>query len=373
MIEIKKVESAKDRRTFVNFLFDLYKGNKYWAPPFRDNERNLMVPEKNPAAEYCDSEWFIAYKDGKPAGRVGAIINHKANGIWKKKAVRITRFDFIDDKEVSKALINAVVEYGKKHGMQEVQGPMGFTDLDYEGMLIEGFDEMSTYVTLYNHDYYPKHMDAMGFEKEADWMEYQISMPEKPDPTIERISEMVKKRGGYKLLEFTRIKDALKYIPDMFDVWTVAYKELYGQTPLTQRQIDQAVRDNISFANPNFLKFVADKDGKIVAFGLCFPSFTKAAQKANGSLFPTGLFHFLHARNHIEVLELYLIGVVPELQGMGLNAMLMDAVVKSAFRLGVKYAESNPELEDNKKVQSQWKNFEKRQHRRRRSYVKKIK
>jgi GNAT superfamily N-acetyltransferase len=372
MVEIKKVESAKDRRVFVNFFFDLYKGNKYWAPPFRDNERNLMVPAKNPAAEYCDFEFYIAYKDGKPAGRIGAIINHKANNIWKNKVVRITRFDFIDDMEVSKALIDAAAEYGTRNGMTEMQGPLGFTDLDYEGMLIEGFDEMSTYVTLYNYDYYPKHMEALGFGKDADWMEYQISMPDKPNPVIERISQMVQKRGGYKLIEVDKIKDAKKYLPGMFDVWEVAYKELYGTTPLTQRQIDQAIRENISFANPNFVKFVEDKDGKIVAFGLCFPSFTKAAQKANGRLLPTGLFHFLHDRNNIEVLELYLIGVVPELQGMGLNAIIMDAVTKSAFKMGVKYAESNPELEDNKKVRSQWKNFEKRQHRRRRSYIKQI-
>lgn len=372
MIEIKKAVTAKDRRAFVNFFFDLYKGNKYWAPPFRDNERNIMINEKNPASEYCEHKWFLAYKDDKIVGRIGAIVNRKANDIWKNKVVRITRFDYIDDKEVSKALINAASEFGKKHGMEELQGPMGFTDIDTEGMLIEGFEEMSTYITLYNYPYYVEHMDALGFKKDADWIEYQIMMPEKPNAVIERIAQLVIKRGGYKLLEFTNIKKALEYIPAMFDVWTVAYKELYGQTPLTKKQIDLAVRDNIRFANPHFLKFVADKDDNIVAFGLCFPSFTKAAQKANGSLLPTGIFHFLHARRHIDVLDLYLVGVVPKLQGMGLNAIIMDAVVKSAFKLGVKYAESNPELEDNKKVQSQWKNFEKRQHRRRRSYIKAI-
>ena len=236
MIEIKKVETAKERRAFVNFLFDLYKGNKYWAPPFRDNERNLMIPSKNPASEYCDSEWYIAYKDEKIVGRVGTIINHKANEIWKNKVVRITRFDFVDNKEVSKALIDAVSEYGKKHGMEEIQGPMGFTDLDYEGMLIEGFDEMSTYITLYNFPYYLEHMNALGFEKDADWVEYQIKVTEKASALLSRVSKMLLKRGEYKLLEFTKIKDAKKHLNGMFDVWTEAYKELYGTTPLTQKQ-----------------------------------------------------------------------------------------------------------------------------------------
>ena len=288
MIEIKKVESAKDRKTFVNFFFDLYKGNKYWAPPFRDNERNLMVPEKNPASEYCDHEWYIAYKDGKPAGRVGAIINSKANDIWKNKAVRITRFDFIDDPEVSKALIDAVAEYGKAHGMDEIQGPLGFTDLDFEGMLIEGFEETGTYVTLYNYDYYPKHMDALGFEKDVDWMEYQLKVTEKASSLLSRISEMVIKRGGYKLMEFTRIKDVLPHLPNMFDVWETAYKVLFGATPLTQRQIDQAIKENISFANPNFVKFVADKDDNIVAFGLCFRPLPKRRKKRTDISCPPG-------------------------------------------------------------------------------------
>ncbi len=372
MITIKKVETAKDRRAFVNFFFDLYKGNKYWAPPFRDNERNLMVEKKNPASEYSDHEWYIAYKDGKPAGRVGAIINHKANDIWENKVVRITRFDFIDDKEVSKALIDVVREYGKKFGVNKIQGPLGFTDLDYEGMLIEGFEEKGTYVTLYNYPYYVEHMDALGFEKDADWVEYQLKVTDKASALLSRISKMLLSRGEYKLLEFTKISQAKKYLGGMFDVWEDAYKELYGTTPLTQRQIDQAIKENIGFANPHFLKLLADKNDRIVGFALCFPSFTDAAQKANGSLFPTGIFHFLKARSKIDILDLYLVGVIPELQGLGLNAILMDAIMKSAKEFGVPYAESNPELETNEKVQAQWKYFEKRQHRRRRSYIRDI-
>lgn len=372
MVEIKKVESAKDRRTFVNFFFDLYKGNKYWAPPFRDNERNVMRAKTNPAYEYCDAEWYLALKDGKVVGRVGAIVNHKANEIWKNKAVRITRFDFIDDMEVSKALLEQVEQFGKEHGMTQVQGPLGFTDLDFEGLLIEGFKEQDVFVTLYNHDYYMKHFDALGFKKDADWVEYQVKVTPKATELLSRISQIVQKRGGYKLLEFTKISQAKKYLGGMFDVWEESYKELYGTTPLTQKQIDLLIRDNISFANPHFVKLVADKDDNIIAFGLCFPSFTKAARVANGRLFPRGIFHFLYARNHIEVLDLYLVGVVPRLQGMGINAIIMNAIMKSAEKFGVKYAETTSELETNTQVQSQWKYFEKRQHRRRRSYIKDI-
>lgn len=372
MIEIKKVTTKRQRHQFVNFLFKLYKGNKYWAPPFRDNERNLMIDDKNPACEYCDTEWFLAYKDGKVVGRCGAIINHKANKIWNNNVVRITRFDYIDDKEVSKTLIDAVEKFGKENGMTEVQGPMGFTDIDEEGMLIDGFEELSTYITIYNYEYYVDHMEALGFKKDVDWVEYQIKMPEKPNPVIERIAGMVMKRGGYKLIEFTKMSQVKKYIPDFFNVWTDAYKDLYGTTPLTEEQKDQIVREYISFANPNFIKFIADKDDNIVAFGLCFPSYSKASQKANGNLLPFGIFHFLKALKKTDVLELFLIGVTPKLQGLGLNAILMDAVTKSALKHGIKYAESNPELEDNNKVRSQWKNFETRQHRKRRSYIKEI-
>ncbi|MCK5129885.1 MAG: N-acetyltransferase [Clostridiales bacterium] len=372
MIEIRQATTAKDRRNFVNFFFDLYKGNKYWAPPFRDNERNLMIEEKNYASEYCDTAWFLAYKDNKIVGRVGAIVNNRANDVWNNKVVRITRFDFIDDKEVSKALINAVTEFGKSLGMTEIQGPIGFTDLDYEGMLIEGFEEQSTLVTLYNYEYYVDHMDSLGFKKDADWVEYQVKVTEKATSLLSRISEIVLKRSEYKLLEFTKINDAKKHLDGMFDVWTDAYKELYGTTPLSQKQIDQAIKENITFANPHFLKLIADKNDKIVGFGLCFPSFTKAARIANGNLLPFGIFHFLRARNKIEVLDLYLVGVIPELQGLGLNAIIMDAVMKSGKKFDIKFAETNPELETNTKVRSQWKYFEKRQHRRRRCYIRSI-
>ena len=371
MIRTKKVATAKERRLFVNFFFDLYKGNEYWAPPFRDNERNLMT-NKNPAYEYCDVEWFLAYDNDIVVGRVGAIINHKSNDIWKNKVVRITRFDFIDDKEVSKALIDAVAQFGKEHGMTEIQGPMGFTDIDYEGMLIEGFDEMSTYITLYNYEYYVDHMNALGFKKDADWVEYQVKVTDKASALLSRISKILQKRGNYKLIEFTRVRDVLKHIDGLFEVWTEAYKELYGTTPLTQKQIDQAIKDNISFANPHFVKFIADKNDKIIGFGLCFPSFADAARKSNGYLLPTGIFHFLRARQKIEVLDLYLIGVIPKLQGLGLNAIIMDAIMNSENKFGIKYAETNPELETNTKVRSQWKNFEKKQHRRRRSFIKEI-
>ncbi len=372
MIDIKIVETKKQKKEFVNFFFKLYKGNKYWAPPFKASEMDMLTPGKLAAHKFCDSRFFLAYKDGKVAGRIGAIINHKTNEQWGENSIRFTRFDFIDDYEVSGALLKAAEGWGKEEfNTAKCQGPLGYSDLDQEGMLIEGFDEMGTFVTLYNYEYYVDHMNHHGYSKDTDWVEYRFPIPEKPDKRIHTISQMLQKKAGYKLLEFKSTKELLPRAKEMFEVWNKAYIVLFGAAVLDEDQVNEIIKEFIGIVNPEFIKLVEDKDGNIVAFGICFPSLTKAAQKAKGNLFP-GLLYFLKALKKNDTLDMYLVGVLPELQGKGINAILIDSIMATAIKYNMKYAESNPELEDNEKVQSQWKGFEKRQHRRRRCWKKEI-
>jgi len=370
MVEIKTVETKKQRKEFVNFFYRLYRGNKYWAPPFRASEMDAITPGKQAAHKFSDSKYFLAYKNGKIVGRVGAIINHKTNDKWDENCVRFTRFDFIDDYEVSGALLKSVEDWGREsYKTSKCQGPLGYSDLDQEGMLIEGFEEMGTFVTLYNYDYYVDHMKHHGYGKDIDWIEYRMPVPDKVDKRIHTISQMLQKKAGYKLIEFKTTKALLLRANELFDVWNKAYIVLFGAAVLDKDQIDEIIKEFIGIVNPEFIKLVEDRDGNVVAFGICFPSLTKAAQKAKGNLFP-GLLYFLRALKKNDTMDMYLVGVLPELQGKGINAILMDAIMQTAIDYNIKYAETNPELEDNEKVQSQWKGFEKRQHRRRRCWQK---
>lgn len=370
-IEIVTVRTHRQKKQFVDLQYKLYRDNPYWAPPFRMDELNMMDAKKNPAMENCDAEWFLAIRDGEVVGRVGGIIHRGVNEKWNRKSVRFTRIDFIDDEEVSRALTGAVEEWGKSRGMTEAQGPLGFSDLDFEGMLVEGFDEMSTFVTIYNYPYYPKHLEKLGYKKDTDWVEYQITVPEQPDKRVEKIAKMISERYGFKLVEVDSRTELVKnWAQPLFEVLIEAYSPLYGTAPLTKREINSIISQFITFLNPDFVKLVVDKDNKLAAFGICYPSLTEAARKSKGNLLPFGIFRFLRAMKHNDKLEMLLVGVLPEHQGKGLNAILMDAITKTAMRYGIRMAESNPELEDNQKVQALWKFYETRQHRRRRAYVK---
>lgn len=371
-VDIITVRSKKEHKQFVNFLYELYKNNPHWAPPFRSDELKNMSKEKNPSHAYCDSQWFLAKKNGKIVGRVGAIHHKSANSKWGKNIVRFTRFDFIDDPDVSAALLKAVEDWGKERGLTDIQGPMGFSDLDQEGMLIDGFEEEGTFVTLYNYPYYVDHLKRHGFTKATDWIEFQITVPPEPNKKVEKIAKMVSKRFGYRLVEFERRKDVIKLAPEIFEVLEEAYKELYGTAPMTQREINDIISQFFGFINPHFIKVVMDKNDKVAGFGITFPSLAKAARKSNGRLFPFGFLRFVRAINKNDKLALYLVGVRPELRGQGVNAIMMDAITKTAIRYGMTIAESNPELEDNDKVQSQWKFYDTRQHRRRRCWTKKM-
>lgn len=372
MIRIVRVESNTDLRKFVKFVNDLYKDNQYFVPDLIYDEVNTLREDKNPAFEFSEAAFFLAYKDNKIVGRIGAMVNHKSNEKWNQNHARFTHFDFIDDFEVSSKLMEAAISWAKEHGFNKIHGPLGLTDIDHQGMLIEGFDELDMFITIYNAPYYQEHMTKMGFVKDIDWVEYQIDVPEKADDKYSRIAEIVKRRYGYKIVEFTRKKDILPWATTVFDLYNKTFLPLFGTTELTKEQIKMYVDTFFGFVNPHFIKLVLDKNDEIIGFGITMPSLSKAMQKANGKLFPFGFIHILRALKKNDRLDLYIVGVHPDYQGTGANAILINSIMESAISHGIKIAETGPELENNTAVQTMWKHLSRRQHRRRRIYIKDI-
>lgn len=374
-ITIKPIApTAKELRPFVKFAIDLYKGNPCYVPPLIFDEVNTLRPEKNPAFEFCKAQSFMAFKDGKPAGRITGIINTKVNERTGKKDARFDYLDFIDDIDVSRALFDAVEKWARKEGMTELVGPLGFTDMDHEGMLIDGFDEMGTMATIYNYPYYPAHMERLGFEKDADWVEFRMTVPDRVPEKMERISEIVRKKYGLRNLKYTsakKIKD--EYGRALFELINRAYDKLYGYSPLTPRQIDYYIDMYLGILRLEYVSVIVDKDGKLVGVGISIPSFSEALRRSAGKLLPFGWYHILRAlKGQNDVIDLLLVAVDPEYQNKGVNALLFSDLIPIYIKNNIKFAESNPELEANESVQGQWQYFERRQHRRRRSFRKKI-
>ncbi len=369
-IIVREVINRRDLKKFICFPYMLYKGNKYHVPQLIKNEMKLFNKDNNPAYEFCDVSLWLAYRNKKIVGRIAGIINHSFNEIWHKKSCRFGWIDFIDDEDVSKALLSAVENWAKTNGMHEVHGPLGFTDLDPEGMLIEGFEELSNIATIYNYPYYPMHLNKLGYNKDADWVEYEIRIPEKIPEKIDRIAQIVLKKNKLRLLHASKIKEIKYYAIDIFELLNLAYQDLYGFVPLTKRQIDLYVKQYISLANPKLISIVLDSNDKVAAFGLTFPSLSRAFQKAKGKLFPFGLYHIMDALKNERTLDLYLIAVRPDLQDKGVNSLLFRELIQSYIDNKFIKAESNPELESNNRVQAQWKYFEQRQHKRRRCFIK---
>jgi ribosomal protein S18 acetylase RimI-like enzyme len=370
MVEIKQVKSMSDLRKFICFTNKLYKGSKYFVPELISDEFNNLNPKKNPAFEHSEAAQWLAYKDGKLAGRVMALMNHNINALWGKKQARFSRLDFIDDAEVSEALLKQAEAWAREKSAEEIVGPMGFNDFDKEGMLIEGFNELSTFVTYYNHPYYQKHAEAAGYVKEVDWVEYRLGVPDKVDPKVARIAQMVREKTGCKLLEFKKAKDVLPWGQAAFNLLAEAYKALYGYVPLTQKQVDMYIKQFFGFINPAFIKGILDSSGRMVAIAISMPSLSKAMQRCNGRLFPFGFIHLLRAIKKNDTLDMYLVAIKPEYQNSGIAAMIMDSIFKEVIKAGYQGAESNPELENNEKVQAIWKFYPRRQHRRRRVFIK---
>lgn len=374
-ILIKKVSNKKDLKRFIRFNYELYKNNPYSVPDLYDDMVGTFSTEKNAAFEFCEADYFLAYKDDKLVGRVAAIINRRANETWNKKEVRFGWIDFVDDPEVSKALLDTVEAWGKERGMEAIVGPLGFTDLDAEGMLVEGFDQLSTMSTIYNYPYYPQHMERLGFEKEADWVEYKLTVPDKLPEKFVRISEIILQKYNLKIKKLKRSEIKEKnYGQKIFDLINEAYAPLYGYSKMTQGQINQYIKTYLPLIDLRMVSLVEDEAGELVAVGISMPSLSKALQKAKGKMLPFGWFHLLKALfvKKPDVLDLLLVGVKPEYQSKGVNALLFYDLVPTFQKMGFKYGESNPELELNKKVQAQWSAFESVQHKRRRAFRKSI-
>ena len=374
-ITIKKVETRKDLDAFIRFTNRLYKGNAFFVPNLHLDMLNTLDKRKNPAFEFCEADYFLAYKDGKVAGRIAAIINQRANAAWGKKETRFGWIDFIDDVEVSRALLETAAQWGKERGMEYLQGPLGFTDFDPEGMLVEGYDQLSTMSTIYNYPYYPRHMEQLGFEKDVDWVEYKIYVPDSIPEKYKRIAELVQKKYNLKIKKYTSSKAlARDYGQKIFQLMNEAYTPLYGFAPLSEGQIELYIKMYLPVIDLRMVTLILDSDDNLVGVGISMPSLSRALQKAKGRFFPFGWYHVLKALfiRHAPVLDLLLVAIKPEYQNKGVNALLFSDLIPVYQQMGFKYAESNPELEQNGKVQAQWEYFDTELHRRRRAYIKAI-
>lgn len=372
---IKTVSSRKELKTFVRFANKLYKGNKYYVPCMPFDDMNTLDRNKNAAYEFCDAELYLAYKDDKVVGRVAAIINYKANEAWKVNQVRFGWIDFIDDLEVSKALLDAVIAFGKAHGMSQIVGPLGFTDFDPEGMLVEGFDRVSTMALIYNHPYYPEHMKKHGYVKETGWVEYRITIPDQLPEKHVKFAEIIKERYNLKVRKLTKRQIRTEnYGYKLFDLINQTYCVLYGYSLLSPKQIDQYVDVYLSLVDMKMLSFIEDKDGNLIAAGVTIPSMAEALQKCNGEIFPFGWWYLLKTMfiKKPDTLDMLLIGVRPDWQNKGINSLLFTDLFATYKKMGFKYAETNANLETNAKVQAMWGPFDKEQHKRRWVFGKEI-
>lgn len=374
-IQIKRVETKKDLKQFIEFHYDLYKGNPYDVPNLYSDEVNTLSKDKNAAFDFCEAEYFLALKEGKIVGRVAAIINHKANEKWKKKDVRFGWIDFIDDIEVSRALFEAVEDYGRKKGMNDIVGPLGFTDMDPEGMLTWGFDKLGTMATIYNYEYYPQHMEKLGgWEKDNDYVEYYLVVPEKSPEKYTKIAEMVEKRYNLHVRKLTK-KDIFQggYGKKLFDLINLTYSDLYGFSELTDRQIDQYVKMYFPLADLDLVTVIEDgnKDNQLAGLGITIPSLSHALQKCRrGRLFPFGWWHLLRAIkfHKTDGVDLLLMGFLPEYRAKGANALLFADLIPRYVNYRFKWGETQVEMESNEGVQSQWGPLDPINHKKRRCY-----
>lgn len=383
MVTIKKVEGRRELRAFIRFNYHLYKGNPYAVPDFLEDMLDTFNRKKNAAFEFCEADLFLAYRDKEIVGRVVAIINHKANKTWGTKNVRFGWIDFIDDIEVLKALMDTVEQWGRERGMNKIVGPLGFTDMDPEGMLTDGFDQLSTMSTSYNYPYYPKLIEQLGFEKEVDWVERKVMVPtadaQADAAKYIRVAELSSKRYNLHMRRFKSHKEILEaangqYVQKIFDVINRSYANLYGYSQMNERQIKQYADTYLPFLDTRLLAVVEDENNEPIAVGICIGSLSYALQKAHGKLFPFGWWHLAKAVyiKPAPVLDMLLIGVLPEWQNKGVNALLFAEIIPVAQKMGFVWAETHVQLEDNEKSQVQWAHLDCTIHKRRRCYQKSL-
>lgn len=373
MITIKQALTKKEMHDFVKFPFDLYKGNPNWIPPIISDEVDSFNPKLNPAFEHAEAYFYLAYKDGKIAGRTAAIINWSEVNEQGKKKVRFGWFDAIDDIEVTKALLEKVYELGRRHNLENVEGPMGFSNLDKVGVLTEGFDQVGTMITWYNNSYYKDHFEQLGFVKEKQFLESLFSFSDVGDMEgFFRADEMVRRRYGLTLLEFNSTKEIMPYVDEMFDIFNAAYAKLSSFVAVSEVQKEYFKKKYINLINPEYIKFVMDKEGKLVAFSIVMPDFSEALKKANGRLFPFGFWHLLQARKNSKAVLFYLIGIIPEYQNKGVTAIIMKSYYDTFKAKGITQCIRTPELDENHAIHNLWKNFNPKIHKRRCTYIKLI-
>ena len=374
MVEIREVRTKGERRRFVNYVNILYKDVPQFIPALYGDDLTDWDPKQNPAFAYCEAKCFLAYKDGKIVGRIGAILSRLANEKWGLNRMRFTQVDFIDDYEVSAALFKAVEDFAREKGCDEVHGPLGFTDLDREGMLIEGFDRKSMFITYYNHPYYREHLERLGYDKDVDWVEYLIDIPydERTVTRLDKLAERVMRYSNLHVAQLQSRRDYKPWVEKVFRLINEAYRELYGTVPLSEAQIRRYADKFIPLINPELACFVADDQDNLVAFGVSAPSMADALKKSNGRLFPLGWMRVLRALKVNDTLDLFLVAVTEEYRNKAVNAIILYHVLKGAQKMGIRVAETGPQLETNEKVQHQWNFFHTTQHKRRRCFVKRL-
>jgi len=372
-IEIKRVTSKSDMLKFIKFPLKLYKNNPYFIPALNFDELNTFNPKKNPAFDFCEADCFLALKNGEVVGRTAAILNKDVNKYWKQEHARFGWFDVIDDIEVTKALIETVEEWAREKGMKAIKGPLGFCDLDPEGMLVHGFDQLGTLATIYNYDYYPKHLEQLGFSKDIDWKEFLVDIPDQISDRYTRMADILANKYDLHIAKLKSNRQLIKqYGEKIFQLWNETYNVLYGFAPLTKRQEKYYIGIYLSLIRIDLISLIVDKNDDIIGFGISLPSLSKALQKAKGKLFPFGFLHILKAMRKNDTVDLYLMGVRPDYQQKGVISMIFADLVPTYIKNGYRLAETNPELEHNGKIQALWAEFGPRHHKTRRVFIREI-
>jgi GNAT superfamily N-acetyltransferase len=368
MIEITEVTTKKELKKFVTFPFKLYKNNKYWVPPLIKDEMETLDLSRNPVAKNAEATYYLAKKDGQIAGRIAVIINHLEINELGKKKVRFGWFDVINDIEVTKALLEKVYEKGRELNLDYAEGPVGFSNMEKAGILVKGYEEMNTMITWYHHPYYAEHFEKLGFNKQATWVEFRLKIPAEIKDKVAKFSGIVKKRYGLSVIRFKNKKEILPYVDSMFDLLNKTYNTLQTFVPVQQYQIDYYKEKYFSFIHPDYITCIKDKEGKLIAFSVVMPSFSKALKKANGKLLPTGWWHILQAQKKNHLAAFYLIGIDPEYQGKGVTAIIFEEMQYLFNSKGIDTVETNPELIENTAVQLLWKDYDPVQHKERSTF-----
>lgn len=371
-ISVIEVKSADQLKQFVRFPMDLYKNNPYYVPSFVNEEINIWNPAENPALEYSEARQFLAYKDGQPAGRIAVMINHKEERELGIRKVRFGWIDFIDDENVSRALIQKAIDYAREKNIAKIEGPMGFTNLDKAGMLTMGFDKLATMIGIYNHAYYPQHLEKLGLTKEKEWVEFELEFPEVLPDKIHKFNELISQKYKLKVLEFKSKEEIIEYVDPMFDLLDETYKHLSTYTPISDEQRKTYKEKYFKLIDKDYIVCVADDTDQLVAFAITMPSYSRALQKSKGKLLPFGWWHFLRAGKKNDRANFYLIGIHPDYQRRGVTSIIFKEIWKLFRKKGVKYLETNPELEENKSVQLLWQDYGPVNHKRRRTYAMEI-